>query len=75
MCPLCCPAQLGGSQVTICLLRLCPAGVRSTLLLQALPCSCGLHPAATGYALWGSLSVVAGCLSNVGCVSNGSVPQ
>ena len=50
-CPLCCPAQLGGSLVTICLLRLRPAGVRFTLLLQALPCCCGLRPAATGYAL------------------------
>ena len=64
MCPLRCPAQLGGSLVTICLLRLRPAGVRFTLLLQALPCCCGLRPAAMGSALWQSISVVAGCLSN-----------
>ena len=82
-----CPAQLGGSLVTICLLRLHLAGVRSTLLLQALPCCCGLCPAATGYALWWSLSVVAGCLSNgrlrqqwactsVGhCLGNGRCPS
>ena len=63
-CPLCCPAQLGGSLVTICLPRLGPAGVRFALLLQALPCCCSLRPAATGYALWRSLSVVAGCLGN-----------
>ena len=50
-CPLCCPAQLGGSLVTICLLRLCPAGVRFALLLQALLCCCGLHPVAVGSAL------------------------
>ena len=63
-CSLCCPTQLGGSLVTICLPRLRPAGVRSSLFLQALPCCCSLHPAATGYALQRSLSVVAGCLSN-----------
>ena len=63
-CPLCCPAQIGGSLVTICLTRLRPAGVRFTLLLQALPCCCGLCPAATGYALRRSLSVVVGCLGN-----------
>ena len=63
-CPLCCPALLGGSLVTICLPRLHPAGVRFALLLQALPFCCGLHPAATGYALRQSLSVVAGCLGN-----------
>ena len=74
-CPLCCPAQLGGNLVTICLLRLRPAGVRFTLLLQALPCCCGLRPAATGYALWRSLSVLPGCFGNAGCVSNGCVPQ
>ena len=61
---MCCPTQLGGSLVTICLPRLCPAGVRFALLLQALPCCCGLCPAATGYTLWWSLSVVAGCLGN-----------
>ena len=61
-CPLCCSAQLGGSLVTICLLRLRPAGVRFVLLLQALPCCCGLRPAATGYSLRRSLSVVAGGL-------------
>ena len=88
MCPLCCPAQLGGSLVTICLPRLRPAGVRSSLLLQGLPCCCSLHPAAMGSALWWSLSVVAGCLSNgrlcqqwecisVGadCLSNGGCPS
>ena len=87
-CPLRCPAQLGGSLVTICLLRLRPAGVRFTLLLQALPFCCGLRPAATGYALRRSLSVVAGCLSNgrlrqqwactsVGadCLGNGGPPS
>ena len=63
-CPLRCPAQLGGSLVTICLLRLRPAGVRFTLLLQALPFCCGLRPAAMGYTLRRSLSVVSGCLSN-----------
>ena len=36
-CLLRCPAQLGGSLVTICLPRLRPAGVRFILLLQALP--------------------------------------
>ena len=87
-CPLRCPAQLGGSLVTICLPRLRPAGVRSALLLQTLPCCCGLHPAATGYALRRSLSVVAGCLSNsrlchqwectsveADCLSNGGRPS
>ena len=64
MCLLCCPAQLGGSLVTICLLKLCPAGVRSALLLQALPWCCSLRPAATGYTLQRSLSVVACCLGN-----------
>ena len=63
-CLLRCPAQLGGSLVSICLLRLRPAGVRSALLLQAVPCCCSLHPAAMGYALWWSLCVVAGCLGN-----------
>ena len=63
-CPLHCPAQLGGSLVTICLLRLCPAAVRFALLLQVLPCCCSLHPAATSYTLRQSLSVVAGCLGN-----------
>ena len=63
-CLLCCLAQLGGSLVTICLPRLRPAGVRFALLLQALPCCCGLRPAAMGYALRQSLSVVAGCLGN-----------
>ena len=55
---------MGGSLVTVCLPRLRPAGVRFALLLQALPFCCGLHPAATGYALRRSLSVVAGCLGN-----------
>ena len=63
-CPLRCPANLGGSLITICLPRLCPAGVRFDLLLQALPCCCGLCPAAMGYTLRQSLSVVAGCLRN-----------
>ena len=63
-CPLCCPAQLGGSLVTICLPRLCPTGVRFALWLQALPFCCGLRSAARGYALWRSLSFVAGCLGN-----------
>ena len=63
-CPLCCPAQLGGCLVTICLPRLCPAGVRFVLLLQALPFCCSLCPAAMGYALWQSLSVLLGCLGN-----------
>ena len=63
-CPLCFPAQLGGSLVTICLLRLRPAGVRFALLLHALRFCCSLRPAATGYALRQSLSVVAGCLGN-----------
>ena len=67
-CPWHYPAQLGGSLVTIWLPRLCPADVGSTLLLQALPCSqglCrGLCPAATGFALRRSLSVMSGCLDN-----------
>ena len=63
-CLLRCPAQLGGRLATVCLPRLRPAGVRFALLLQALPFCCGLHPAASGYTLWQSLSVVAGCLSN-----------
>ena len=50
-CPLCCPAQLGGSLVTICLPRLRPAAVGSTLLPWALPCCCGVHPVAMGSAL------------------------
>ena len=33
-------------------------------MLQALPFCCGLCPVATDYALWWSLSVVPGCLSN-----------
>ena len=85
-CPLRCPAQLGCSLVTICLSRLCPAGVRFTLLLQALSCCCSLCPAAMGYALWQSLSVVAGCLgrlhqqwvcTSVGadCLGNGRCPS
>ena len=43
----------------------CPARRQSSHYLpaEALPCCCGLHPAA-GYALWRSLSVVAGCLGN-----------
>ena len=61
---MCCPAQLGGSLVSICLPRLHPAGVRFTLLLQALPFCCGLRTAAMGYALWWSLFVVVGCLGN-----------
>ena len=67
-CPLHYPAQLGGSLVTICLLMFRPADVGSALLLHALPCSrgfrCSLCPAATGSALWWSLSVMAACLSN-----------
>ena len=63
-CPPRCPIQPGGSPVTICLPRLCPAGVRFAPLLQALPCCCVLRPAAMGYALLPSLSVVAGCLGN-----------
>ena len=64
-----------------------PAGVRFALLLQALPFCCGLRPAATGYVLWWSLSVV-GCLSNgrlhqqwactsveVDCLGNGGRPS
>ena len=87
-CPLHFSAQLGGSLVTICLPRLRSADVRSTLLLQALPCCCGLRPAAMAYALWQSLSVVAGCLSNgrlrqqwactsvgAGCLGNGGYPS
>ena len=88
MCLLHCAAQLGGSLVTICLPRLRPAGVRFALLLQALSCCCGLHPAATGYALRQSISVVEGCLGNgrlhqqwectsvgVGCLGNGNRPS
>ena len=63
-CLLHCPAQLRGCLVTICLQRLRPAGVRFALLLQVLPFCCGLYPAAMGYALRQSLSVVAGCLRN-----------
>ena len=83
-----CPAQLGGSLVTICLPRLRPAVVSFALLLQALLFCCGLRPAATGYALRWSLSVVSGCLGNgrlhqqwvctsVGadCLSNGGRPS
>ena len=85
---MCCPVKLGGSLVTICLPRLLPVGVRLALFLQALPCCCGLRPAATGYALRRSLSVVAGCLGNgrllqqwvctsVGayCLGNGGCPS
>ena len=61
---MCCPAQVVGSLVTICLPRLRPAGVRFTLLLQALPFCCGLRPVAMGYTLRQSLSVVPGCLGN-----------
>ena len=87
-CPLHCPAQLGGSLVTICLPRLHPAGEGSALLLRALPCCCGLRPAATGSTLRQSLSVMVGCLGNgrlrqqwectsVGadCLSNGGCPS
>ena len=85
---MCCPAHLGGSLVTICLPRLCPAGLRFALLLQALPFCSGLRPAATGYALRRSLSIVAGCLGNgklrqqwactsvgMGCLGNGRCPS
>ena len=87
-CPLRCPAQLGGSLVTICLPMLRLAGVRSALFLQALPCCCGLRPAATGYTLRWSISVVVGCLGNcrlrqqweftsvgVDCLGNGRCPS
>ena len=87
-CPLCCPAHLGGSLVTICLPSLRPAGVRFALLLQALPFCCSLRPAATGYTLQRSLSVVPGCLGNgrlrqqwactsvgVDCLGNGGSPS
>ena len=87
-CPLHGPAQLGGSLVTICLPRLCPAGVRFALLLQALPFCCSLRPVAMGYALRWSLSVVAGCFgygrlhqqwacTSVGadCLGNGGRPS
>ena len=63
-CPPHCPAQLGGSLVTFCLLRLRPAGVRFVLFLQALPFCCGLRPVASGYVLRRSVSVVPGCLGN-----------
>ena len=53
---LSCPARRQSSHYL-------PAGVRFALFLQALRCF-GLRPAATGYALWRSLSVVAGCLGN-----------
>ena len=82
-CPLCCPAQLGGSLVTICLPRLRPAGVRFTLLLQALPFCCSLR-----HALRRSLSVVVvslgdgwlrqqwACISvGTGCLGNGWLRQ
>ena len=72
-CPLHCPAQLGGSLVTICLPRLRLAGVRFALLLQALPFCCSLRPAATGYALQRSL-LYRVALATAGCVSNGRVP-
>ena len=82
------PAQLRGSLVTICLPRLCPAGVESALLLWALPCCSRLRPAASGSALWRSLSVMAGCLGSsrlhqqweytsvgVDCLGNGGRPS
>ena len=85
---MCCPAQLAGSLVTICLPKLRPAGVRFALLLQALPFCCGLHPVAMGYTLRRSLSVVPGCLGNgrlrqpwactsvgVDCLGNGRRPS
>ena len=83
-----CSAQLGDSLVTVCLLRHRPALVWFTLLLQALPFCCGLRPAAMGYALQRSLTVVAGCLGNgrlcqqwacisvgAGCLGNGRMHQ
>ena len=82
-CPLTCPAQLGGSLATVCLLRLRPAVVWFALLLQALLFCCGLR-----HALRLSLSVVAGCLGNdrlrqqwtctsvgTGCLGNGWLRQ
>ena len=44
----------------------CPARRQSSHYLpaEAPPCCCGLRPAATGYALRRSLSVLAGCLGN-----------
>ena len=78
----------------------CPARRQSGhfLTAEAPPCCCEVHPvaagscspaavSATGYALWRSLSVVAGCLGNgrlrqqcacisvgAGCLSNGRPP-
>ena len=65
-----------------------PAIVRLALLLQALFFCCGLCPAATGYVLRWSFSVVSGCLGNgklhqqwacisVGadCLGNGGCPS
>ena len=74
-CPLCCPAQLGGSLVTICLPRLRPAGVRFALLLQALPCFCGLRPAAMAMPCSGVSLLWRVASAKAGHVSNGSVPQ
>ena len=82
---LSCPARRQSSHY--CLPRLHPDGVRFALLLQALPFCCGLLPAAMGYTLRRSLSVVAGCLGNsrprqqwactsvgAGCLGNGGRP-
>ena len=83
-----CPAQLGGSLVSICLPRLRPAVVRFAMLLQALLFCCRLHPAAMGYSLQRSLSVVSDCFGNgwlrqqwacisvgAGCLGNGGRPS
>ena len=58
-----CPAR---RQTSHCLPAEAPPSccVRFAPLLQALPCCCCLQPAAMGYALWRSLSVVVGCLGN-----------
>ena len=81
-CPPRCPAQLGGSQITICLPRLRPAGVRFALLLQALPFCCGLRRVATVSALlpWATPCSRVSLLYQVasataGYVSNWHVPQ
>ena len=90
---LCCPARGQSShylpaEAPPCWRGVCPVAAGSALLLWVLPCSCCLRPAATGYALRRSLSVVAGCLGNgrlrqqwvctsVGadCLHNGGLPS
>ena len=66
---LSCPARRQSShylpaEAPPCWCEVHPVAAGSALLLWSLPFCCSLCPAAMGYTLWQSLSVVPGCLSN-----------